>query len=103
MIWVDTRGFGAPTANVRVDGMPWHLVHWITSSPLDRHVHWPLIIFRAVPGRTHVRHLALLPFFRKLRRLHLIRSSDWLDSVHAGFEIWTGGRGMKLQWFRLHG
>jgi hypothetical protein len=101
MIWFDTHGFGKPTANVRVDGRPWHLVFWTTRSLTDPKITWPLIIFRAVPATGDVYRLPLLPFYRVLVRMHLIRRSFWLDSVHAGFEIWDGGKGMKLQWFRM--
>jgi hypothetical protein len=101
MIWFNTHRFGQPTGNVRVDGTRWHLVYWTTRSLTDPDITWPLIIFRAVPGRGDARRLPLLPFFRVLVRRHLIKRSYWLDSVHAGFEIWDGGKGMKLQWFRL--
>ncbi|MGH3396106.1 MAG: hypothetical protein ACRDPO_15615 [Streptosporangiaceae bacterium] len=103
MIWPDAHGFGRPAGNVRVDGRRWHLVHWRTRSLTDPKITWPLIIFRAVPGRGDLRHLPLLPFFRVLKHLHLIHQGYWLDSLHAGFEIWAGGKGMKLQWFRLGG
>lgn len=104
MIWMNARGLGLPSANLTVDGMRWHLVFWTTRSLTNPNITWPLIIIRSVPGRSHVRRLALLPFFRVLDRMHLIQHGDWLDSVHAGFEIWNGGKGMRLQWFRLgHG
>jgi hypothetical protein len=103
MIWPNARGFGNPAANVRVDGRRWHLVYWTTRSLTDPKITWPLIIFRAVPGRGELHRLRLMPFFRVLTRLHLIRHSYWLDSLHAGFEIWAGGKGMKLQWARVGG
>jgi hypothetical protein len=99
MIWPNAHGNGLPTANVRIDGINWHLVHWITKSPVKPWIHWPLIIFRAVPGRSSLHRLALLPFFRLLLKKHLIRKGDWLESMHAGFEIWNGGRGMKMKFF----
>lgn len=103
MIWPNARGFGNPRGNVRVDGRRWHLVYWRTRSLTDPKITWPLIIFRGVPGRGHLHHLPLVPFFRVLKHLHLIHQGYWLDSLHAGFEIWAGGKGMKLQWFRLGG
>jgi len=99
MIWFNARGFGSVSPMYKIDGIQWHLVHWITRSPIKHHVHWPLIIFRSSVGRGSVHHLALMPFFRLLLRLHLIRHSDWLESMHAGFEVWRGGKGMKMQFF----
>jgi hypothetical protein len=99
MIWFNARGFGSVSPMYKIGGIHWHLVHWITRSPTMHWVHWPLIIFRASPGRNYAHRLPLLPFFRILLRKHLIRRGDWLDSMHAGFEIWKGGKGMKLQFF----
>jgi hypothetical protein len=100
MIWMSARGFGHVQTTTTIDGIRWHLEHWTTRSLSDPHVTWPLIIFRAVRARPHVRELALMPFFRHLKSLHLIHSGYWLDSVHAGFEIWRGGVGLHMWWFR---
>jgi Glycosyl hydrolase family 12 len=103
MIWLSARGFGSVGDDVNIDGIGWSLEHWTTRSltqPKDR---WPLIIFRATRSRSHVRRLALQPFFRELEHLHLIRGGDWIDSVHGGFEIWNGGKGMTMNWFRAGG
>ena len=101
MIWMKTHRFGEPAANVKVDGIHWHLVHWTTRSLTDPSITWPLIIFRAVPARGYVHRLPILPFLKVLKHLGLVHKGYWLDSVHAGFEIWDGGKGMRLQWFRF--
>ncbi len=103
MIWVSAHGFAHVGTVTRIDGIRWHFVHWTTRSLIQRHVTWPLIIFRTVRPRHRVGHLALKPFFRYLRRLHLIHRGYWLDSVHAGFEIWNGGRGLRMLRFQEGG
>jgi hypothetical protein len=100
MIWMSARGFGHPQTTTRIDRIGWHLAHWTTRSLSQPRVTWPLIIFRAAHARRYLRRLALMPFFRDLLRLHLIRHGYWLDSLHAGFEIWTGGYGLSTLWFR---
>lgn len=102
MIWMQVRGFGPVGTSTKIDGIRWHLSYWRTRSLTHPHMTWPLVIFRAVRARTAVHRLYLLPFFRLLRRLHLIRHYYYLDSVHAGFEIWNGGRGLRMKWFREH-
>jgi len=32
-------------------------------------------------------------------RLGLIGPSWWLTSVHAGYELWSGGHGLSITWF----
>lgn len=102
MIWMSTRRFGTTSATTRIDGIRWHLAYWRTRSLSQPGVTWPLIIFRAVRPRTSLHRLALLPFFRRLQRLHLIHRGYWVDSIHAGFEIWRGGTGLRTRWFRDH-
>jgi hypothetical protein len=102
MIWEATRGFGATTTSYRIDGIRFHLVHWTTRSLVHPKTTWPLIIFRAVRPRQSFHRLALMPFFRILEHLHLIKSAWYLNSLHAGFEIWHGGTDMRTTWFRVH-
>jgi Glycosyl hydrolase family 12 len=103
MIWLSARGFGPVRASQHIDGIGWSLVHWTTRSLTLPQDHWPLIIFRSARPRNHVRRLYLQPFFRDLERLHLISRGEWIDSVHGGFEIWNGGQGMRMNWFRAGG
>jgi Glycosyl hydrolase family 12 len=100
MLWLRTGGLGrAATAHsVLIDHRRWQLEHWITRSPVsgDR---WPLIIFRMVHPRGYVRHLALMPFFRRAEALGLLHRSFWLTAVEAGFEVWRGGAGLRTTSF----
>lgn len=64
---------------------------------------WNYVQFR-YPGTVHsVRNLPLWPFIHFCLYYHLIRWSWWLTSVHAGYEIWYGGKGLDTTWFNYHG
>jgi len=100
MLWLRTGGLGRPTAahSLLIDRRRWQLEHWITTNPNtgDR---WPLIIFRMVHPRRYVKHLALMPFFRRVEALGLLHRSWWLTAVEAGFEVWRGGTGLRTTSF----
>jgi hypothetical protein len=100
MLWLRTGGLGRPAAahSLLIDHRRWHLEYWITTSPAsgDR---WPLIIFQLIHPRRHVRHLALMPFFRRAEDLGLLHRSWWLTAVEAGFEVWRGGAGLRTTSF----
>ena len=100
MLWLRTHGLGRPGAahSVLIDGRRWHLEYWITTNPASGD-HWPLIIFWMVHPRRYVSHLALMPFFRRVEALGLLRRSYWLTAVEAGFEVWRGGSGLRTTSF----
>lgn len=102
MLWLRTGGLGRPTAahSLVIDKRRWQVEHWITTNPAsgDR---WPLIIFWMVRPHGYVRHLALMPFFRRVEAMGLLRRSWWLTAVEAGFEVWRGGIGLRTTWFSV--
>ena len=100
MLWLRSGGLSRPSAahSLLIDGRRWQLDHWITRNPAsgDR---WPLIIFRMTRPCGYVRHLALMPFFRRVEELGLLHRSWWLTAVEAGFEVWRGGTGLRTTSF----
>ena len=102
MLWLRTKGLGGPTAahSLLIDRRRWQLQHWTTTNPASGD-HWPLIIFWMIHPRSHVTHLALMPFFRRVEGLGLLRRSYWLTAVEAGFEVWRGGTGLRTTSFSV--
>ena len=49
-----------------------------------------------------VRRLWIMPFIRFLEGRRLIRPSWWLTSVHAGYELVSGGQGLTTTSFNVH-
>jgi hypothetical protein len=100
MIWLNARNFNAGNwPIVKVDGMRWHLEHWVTSG---HGKHWNYIQFRRVHGTSKVNDLAVKPFIAVARKHGLIARQWWLTSVMAGFEIWRGGVGLSTTNFMVH-
>jgi hypothetical protein len=96
MIWLRTMP-GYPAGRpVYVAGRWMRFMTWRTG---HNGMYWNYVQFR-FPGTVHsVRNLPLWPFIRYAVRHHLIRRGWWLTSVHAGYELWSGGRGLSTTWF----
>ncbi|HET6876570.1 MAG TPA: hypothetical protein VFH38_03490 [Jatrophihabitans sp.] len=62
---------------------------------------WNYIQFRRVHPTAHVDHLRLEPFLQLCERLGVIRPSWWMENVEAGFEVWSGGRGLATTNFAV--
>jgi len=104
MIWLRTPPGYNPGHLVWVDGGWFWFTHWRTGHTVcgaGRCVlqSWNYIQFR-FPRTTHsVRQLRLLPFIQFAIGQGLISPSWWLTSIHAGYELWSGGRGLATTWF----
>jgi hypothetical protein len=101
MIWLKPNtGLNSLYRWVSVGGRHYWFIHW---RPCDRAgICWNYLQFR-FPRMVHgVRWLHLVPFLRFLERQGLIRPSWWLTSVHAGYEIVSGGKGVTTTWFNAH-
>ena len=100
MIWLNLHGGccalqpGAP--RVWIAGRPFRLSHWRT---FHNGVSWNYIQFRMIHHTWHVDHLALKPFIRRAIHLGLIRRWWWMENIEAGFELWSGGQGLKTTQF----
>jgi hypothetical protein len=74
---------------VKVDGAKWYVVPHATDPGKF------YISFRRATV-THRARLRLAPFMAIAKRLGVLNSSALLWSVQAGFEIWSGGRGLAV-------
>ena len=82
--------------SVWVDGARWYLVPHTTGP--GRHY---ISFRRATPvnGAT----LRIAPFMAVARRIGDVRASSFLWCAQAGFEIWSGGRGLAITRFSVTG
>ncbi len=79
---------------VSVDGAKWYVVPRATAT--GRHY---LSFRRATP--TAAATLRLAPFMAVAERFGAVSSSSLLWSVQAGFEIWSGGKGLAITRFSV--
>jgi Glycosyl hydrolase family 12 len=63
---------------------------------------WHYIQFRFLHTVAGVRNLWLMPFIRFLEARGLMKPSWWLTSIHAGYELVSGGKGLETTWFNAH-
>ena len=63
---------------------------------------WHYVQFRFTHVVAGVENLWLVPFIRFLEARGLMRASWWLTSIHAGYEIVSGGKGLETTWFNAH-
>jgi Glycosyl hydrolase family 12 len=106
MIWLRTPPGYRVGRLVYVRGVGWFMyTHWLTGhKQCDKAGRcylqtWQYIQFRFLHTTHSVRRLRLLPFIQFAIGVGLIRPSWWLTSVHAGYELWSGGRGLSTTWF----
>jgi hypothetical protein len=102
MIWLNAQGtynpagMGWPTA--RIDGTLWWVLTWETGNGAD---HWRYVQFRRVTPVSGVRNLALGPFIAYLEHQGWVTPAWYLLNVEAGFEIWSGGTGLRVTGFSV--
>jgi hypothetical protein len=99
MIWLrGPRDARAPI--VKVDGARYYFLHWRT-----RHNHktWNYIQFRKVTQVYSLGGIHINDFIRVAEAHRLIKPSWYLLNITAGFEIWSGGRGLKVTNFWARG
>ena len=104
MIWLRTPPGYTPGHLVWVRGnwfwfTSWRTGHTVCHAGRCQRQTWNYIQFRFLRTTHGVRGLRLLPFIQFAERRGLIRPSWWLTSVHAGYELWSGGRGLATTWF----
>jgi hypothetical protein len=106
MIWLRTMPGYSPGRIIWVPGAGWFWFtnwrtgHYVCSKPHKCQLQsWNYIQFRYLHTRHWVKGLRLQPFIQYAIRVGLISPSWWLTSVHAGYEIWSGGRGLSTTWF----
>jgi Glycosyl hydrolase family 12 len=106
MIWLRTMPGYAPRGQriVWVGGHPFWFLHWRAVNTACQAGRcqarsWNYVQFRFLSTTHSVRQLRLMPFIRFAIGQRLIGPSWWLTSIHAGYELWSGGRGLATTWF----
>lgn len=98
MIWLNAHHFPPPrwAPIVWEDHARYYFVHW---RPYRHGVSWNYMQFRRVHPARSVTHLRLEPFMQTAERMGLLKPRWYLLNIEAGFEIWSGGRGLATNWF----
>jgi hypothetical protein len=81
---------------VKIDGAKWYVV----PRPGDSGPNY-ISFRRATPANGA--KLRIAPFMAAAKRYGAVRSSQLLWSAQAGFEIWSGGRGLGVTSFSVTG
>jgi hypothetical protein len=100
MIWLKTN-VGYADQLVRVGKHWFYFSHWRPCDPSGICWNYVRFIFTGVLGG--VKNLWLMPFIRYAEARGLISPSWWMTSVHAGYELVSGGKGLETTWFNFHG
>ena len=104
MIWPYRHGLCCSlhgAVKVRVVNRTWWLEHWRTCQTLPVPVCWNYVQFRLVKPAGSFRWLKLTPFLAKAERIGAMSRHWWWTSADAGFEIWSGGRGLASTSFYI--
>ena len=81
---------------VRVAGVRYFLAKWFDRKPSGS---WNYVQFNRVMPAAGVTDLKLGPFIWFAERQGWILPSSWMDSIEAGFELRSGGRGLAVTRF----
>jgi hypothetical protein len=100
MIWLRPNPGYHGGVIVHVGNHRYWFMHWRTCDPAGTCWNYTQFRFRHVVHNLWRLHLK--PFIRFLQRRHLVRPRWWLTSVHAGYELVSGGKGLTTTWFNLH-
>jgi len=98
MIWLSHPNVAVRGTRVRVDGTDWYLNEWKTRG---HGVSWRLIIFAHRTPISRVKGLWLNPFFRIAESHGWLKPSWYWTGIDAGFELWKGGRGLRVSNFNV--
>lgn len=116
MIWLQPNPGYSGGVRVQIANRRYWFMHWLTcnsarqtgvtplrASPEDHAgICWNYIQFRFISPVHSVRRLWIMPFIQFLEGQGLVRPSWWLTSVHAGYELVSGGKGLTTTWFNVH-
>jgi hypothetical protein len=99
MVWLKNRkAMGLRSHKLRADGRSWWLATWRTRH--DGRT-WRYIQFRLIHPASHVVKLNVLKLLNIAARRHLIRRRWYVQDVKAGFEIWSGGKGLSSRYLKV--
>lgn len=99
MIWLRTMpGYnGGQLVHV---GKHWFMfMHW---KACNNGICWNYIQFRYLHTVHGVKQIWLRPFLKYAESRGLLKPFWYLTSVHAGYEIWSGGKDLSTTWFNAH-
>jgi Glycosyl hydrolase family 12 len=101
MIWLSTPEGYTGGRLVHIGHRAYWFMHWRAH---HGKVSWWYVQFRTTKTVSGVRQLWLRPFLRFLERQRprLVVPSWYLTSVHAGYELVSGGKGLQTTWFNFH-
>jgi len=94
MIWLNSRSmtpYGHNEGTTLVSGSPWSVTH----TKFDV----PFIVYRSKTDLASVSNLGIKAFLDDAVSRGWIESDWYLISVEAGFELWSGGEGMRTNSF----
>jgi len=91
---------GQVCRKVTIAGITWYLNYW-DQAATPTAVARLYVQFRSVVPRTSLTRYDLLAGYRWLASHGLISRSWYCQGVQAGFEIWRGGVGLSIHWFRV--
>ena len=103
MIWPrETPGIGttAGAPGVRVDGALYWFIHWRARNAKGS---WNYIQFRKVHQVYDLRGIHINDFIKVAESRGLVSKNWYLQNITAGFEIWSGGKGLQMYSFWAQG
>jgi Glycosyl hydrolase family 12 len=102
MVWLRSPpGYGAGKSRlVTVNGKRYWFMTW-TMLQKSTGITWKYLQFREL-GTTHrVTNLNLSAFIGWCRSRGYIKPSWWMTSIHSGYELWSGGKGLVTTKFNV--
>jgi hypothetical protein len=99
MIWPrETPGIGSTRGapKVRIDGALYWLIRWRAHNADGS---WNYVQFRKVSQSNDLRGLHINDFIRVAEAYHEVSPNWYMQSITAGFEIWSGGQGLQMSNF----
>ncbi|MFF8773477.1 ricin-type beta-trefoil lectin domain protein [Kitasatospora sp. NPDC015120] len=98
MIWLDRRPAGAgPTGSTAYVAGAGYTSWQLTIAANGRQ--WPMVAYQAQTPTTSVTDLDLRAFVRDAVARGVVDPSWYLVSIEAGFELWSGGAGLRTDSF----
>jgi hypothetical protein len=105
MVWISARGYhGSPLYRspvVRIDGQRWHFDWWMTNPKTHGGKSWPLMIFARVKMRKGTKGLSVRQFADYVVHRHIMSPNAYWESILAGFERQSGGKGLRTTKFSV--
>lgn len=102
MIWLDSNKLSIPSGpTVNIDGALWRVSRGTMWRPNGRH--WIYLRFWRLRETTSVTNLNLMPFLTFAEGYRASISPEWwLTGVEAGYELWSGGVGIRTRFFSVN-